>query len=97
MHCTCTECNGEGVVEIECSECLGAGAIDEPIEQSNLFPSINNYQEVFELQRDAKRVISQADQLKKLRPDRAESYDAQLKAMLFIIDAQATEAAKKKD
>jgi hypothetical protein len=56
---------------------------------------MHNYEELNELQKDASRVIRQAARLKELNPARAESYAAQLKATLFVINGQAETAANK--
>jgi hypothetical protein len=57
---------------------------------------MHNYEELIELQKDARRVIRQAERLKIMNPNRSDSYEAQLKATLFVIDGQADAAAKKK-
>lgn len=94
MKCECEECEGTG--EIECPECEGQGTFEGSIETIYLEKSVNNYEELSELQKDAKRVIRQAAQLKQMNPARAESYDAQLKATLAVINQEADEEAKRK-
>lgn len=93
MKCTCEECNGSGT--IPCPECDGKGDYSGSIERIQLERGMHNYDELVALQKDAKRVISQAERLKALNPQRADSYAAQLSATLFVINGQAEEAAKK--
>ena len=57
---------------------------------------MHNYEELKQLQRDASRVIRQAARLKELNPTRADSYQDQLKAALFVINGQAEAVASKK-
>jgi len=95
MDCECQECNGNGVIEIECRECGGTGTSRIDILNIKLLPARHGYKELVELQKDAKRVTSQADRLKKLNPDRATSYQQQLEATLLIIEMQAEKASKK--
>lgn len=90
MKCDCQECNGRG--EITCPECDGQGTHERAIEDATLEKTVKNYDELLVIQRDAKRVIRQAAQLKVMNPERAESYDAQLKATLFVINKQAEAA-----
>lgn len=92
MKCECRECRGSG--EIPCPECDGQGTYEGSIETITLEKTVKNYDELAEIQRDAKRVIRQAAQLKAMKPERAESYDAQLKTTLFVINGQAEAAAK---
>lgn len=93
MKCTCQECNGNG--EIPCPECDGQGTYEGSIETITLEKTVKNYDELSAIQRDAKRVIRQAAQLKAMKPERSESYDTQLKATLFVINGQAEAAAKR--
>jgi hypothetical protein len=93
MKCTCKECNGNG--EIPCPECDGQGTYEVSIETITLEKTVKNYDELSEIQKDAKRVIRQAAKLKELNPARGDSYDAQLKATLFVINGQAEAAAKR--
>lgn len=92
MKCECRECSGSG--EIPCLECDGQGTYECSIENITLEKTVKNYDELTEIQKDAKRVIRQAMQLKAMNPARAESYDAQLKATLFVINGQAEAASK---
>ena len=55
-----------------------------------------HFAELKELQEDAERVIRQATELSKLTPARSDSYAAQLKATLFVINAEADAVAKRK-
>ncbi len=92
MKCECELCRGNG--EITCPECNGCGTYYGNIEDFKLERSMHNYEELVELQKDAKRVIRQATRLKDIRPNRSKSYDAQLSATLFIINGEAERAAK---
>ena len=94
MKCQCEECRGRGT--IECPECNGRGEWDGSIENITLEKSMHNYDELLELQRDAKRVIRQAQRLTELNPQRGDSYSEQLKGCLFVINGQAEKAAKRK-
>lgn len=94
MRCDCKECGGTG--EVTCPECNGHGHVDGAIEDIRLERNLESYDELLELQKDAKRVIRQADVLKKLRPRHAASYEAQLDATLEVINAQARAVAERK-
>lgn len=94
MKCECKTCRGNG--EIPCPKCDGAGTYYGDIQSFKLERNMQNYEELIELQKDAKRVIRQAGRLIEMKPDREESYNAQLKATLFVINSQADRAAKKK-
>jgi RecJ-like exonuclease len=94
MKCQCEECQGRGT--ITCPECNGRGELDCSIEIIALKKSMHNYDELLELQRDAMRVIRQAQRLAELNPQRSESYYEQLKGCLFVINSQAEKAAKLK-
>ena len=93
MKCECRECRGSG--EIPCPECDGQGTYEGSIETITLEKTADNYDELVEIQRDARRVIRQTAQLKAMKPERAESYDAQLRATLFVINGQAEAVAKR--
>jgi DnaJ-class molecular chaperone len=93
MKIVCEECRGTGTVT--CPECDGQGTYEGGIEEITLVSNMHNYEELNELQKDASRVIRQAARLKELNPGRAESYAAQLKATLFVINGQAETAANK--
>lgn len=94
MKCTCETCKGEGT--IDCPDCDGAGAWNASIEHVTLTKSMSNFDELVALQADAKRVILQANRLTELNPARKESYAAQLKGCLSVINIQAHQAAKRK-
>ena len=92
MKCECEKCNGTG--KIECDECDGAGTTEFQIETLIIKKTHPKYAAVIEFQKDAKRAISQASQLKAVNPSRAQSYDEQLAATLFVINKQAEKAMK---
>ncbi len=93
MKCSCEECRGDGT--ITCPECDGQGTVEGSIEIISLRPNLKNFDDLMEVQRDAKRVIRQAERLKSLIPHRSDSYEAQLKATLFVINAEADAIAAK--
>jgi hypothetical protein len=94
FKCECESCGGTG--EITCPECDGGGTYYGDIETFRLERNMHNYDELLELQKDAKRVIRQSQRLIEMKPDRTASYQAQLKATLSIINSQAERAAKRK-
>jgi DnaJ-class molecular chaperone len=98
MKCECEECRGTG--RIECPECNGRGQwarpMDSGIEHLKLERSMHNYEELVELQKDAKRCMKQAAKLSELNPARKDSYAEQLRGCLFVINGQAEKAAKRK-
>jgi hypothetical protein len=57
---------------------------------------MHGYEELVELQKDAKRVISQAARLKEINPARAASYDSQLRGTLFVINGLAEKTQQRK-
>ena len=91
MKVDCQECHGSG--EIPCPECDGSGGVHGDIETVRLERNLKNYSELLECQKDAKRVRSQAERLKIIKPQRSRSYDAQLEATLRIINAEADRLA----
>ena len=93
MKCQCEKCRGRGT--IECPDCHGRGEWECSIERCTLEKSMPNYDELMELQRDANRVILQAQRLTELNPQRGDSYSEQLKGCLFVINGQAEKAAKR--
>ena len=94
MKTHCDYCGGSG--RVACDDCDGQGEREIDIVTMKIDRWSKNYDELIEIQKDAKRVIKQAERLKELRPSRSVSYDEQLRATLFVINAQAEEAAKKK-
>src|SRR5438477_12945317 len=95
MRCECSFCRGSG--EITCPECDGKGVYIGSIESLKLERSFKNYDELIEFQKDAKRVILQAERLKAMKPERAESYNEQLRGALIIINWQAESVQSKED
>lgn len=89
MKCTCKECHGSGA--IECPDCSGTGTYEHGIDSVKLDRESGNFGELSELQKDARRVIRQAEQLAKLKPERSERYKKQLSAVLRSINKQADE------
>ena len=94
MRIECEQCRGDG--EIPCPECNGSGGLHGDIESMRLNRSMKNYAELRECQKDAQRVIGQAERLKQLRPSRASSYDAQLTATLSVINREAERLTDRK-
>lgn len=92
MKCYCGNCHGSG--EVVCPECDGEGTYEGDIQDVKLERSMENYDDLIEFQKDANRVIKQARRLSEMKPERAESYAAQLRATLFVINAQADRVAK---
>jgi ABC-type Zn uptake system ZnuABC Zn-binding protein ZnuA len=88
MKTNCDCCNGSGTVV--CPECDGLGNYEEGIEDIMLDKKDPNYNELLELQLDARRVIAQAKILIEQKPSRKESYEAQLDATLKELNDQAT-------
>lgn len=94
MKCNCEECGGTGT--IECPECNGVGEWEGNIETIKLEKTMHNYAELKALKQDANRCKRQAERLTEMNPDRKDSYAAQLKGCLFVINGQAEKAAKRK-
>lgn len=94
MKCNCEECQGNGTVP--CPECDGQGTYEGSIEKITLVKTMENYDELAELQKDAKRVTRQAERLMEMNPARKESYTEQLKGCLSVINGQAEKATKRK-
>jgi hypothetical protein len=93
MNHKCETCDGTG----ECPECQGSGKIQGlPIEQMRLDKWEKHYEELKELQADAKRVIRQAEELTALKPDRADLYRGQLAVCLLKINRQAEKVVRGK-
>lgn len=87
MKCECEYCGGDGVVE--CDDCNGEGEFDYAIQVAPLNESHPKYDDLLQLQSDAKRVIEQCEELKKMRPDRIDSFNQQLIVTLKEINRQA--------
>lgn len=87
MKCTCSECDGSG--KVECPECDGEGVTEGSILHIHIPGSHAAFEEVNALKQDAIRVTRQAKILKELRPNRAPSYDQQLRSALAEIERQA--------
>ena len=81
---------------VNCTECDGRGTWIGSIETITLDRAMDKYDELLELQKDAKRVIRQASKLKELRPERSQSYDEQLRGCLFVINGQAEKVTSQK-
>lgn len=79
-----------------CLECGGNGSYIGNIESVNLKKFMRNYDELLDLQKDAKRVIKQAAQLCEMKPERGECYNEQLRVTLLVINRQAERAAERK-
>jgi len=92
MKCECKECYGTG--KVTCEECNGDGSIKVTIENLMLRKGMKNEDELRELKNDFHRVTRQAEALTKLQPERASSYQAQLKACLSVIEAEAEKLMK---
>ena len=94
MKCKCKECLGSGAVE--CPECDGSGELDGGIETAKVEKWMNGYEDLLDLQSDARRVINQAKRLTELKPHHREVYAQQLQSVLLVINRQAEEVAKRK-
>jgi len=92
MKCDCKTCDGTG--HIECDECNGDGSIKVTIETLVLRKGMKNEDELRELKNDFHRVTRQAEALTKMQPERASSYQAQLKACLSAIEAESEKLMK---
>ena len=87
MKCACGYCGGNGTVI--CDDCNGKGDAYYTIQDAPLNELHPKYDELFQLQLDAKRAIAQCEELKKMRPDRIDSFNQQLVATLKDINRQA--------
>lgn len=94
MKCYCDECGGTG--QINCPECEGQGEQEGDIADIKLERNMKHYDDLIECQKDARRVIKQAERLTQINPNRMKSYEAQLSATLFIINAEADKISKRK-
>ena len=92
MKCKCKNCQGSG--QVDCNQCDGTGVSEDSIEKAVLNKNMENYDELKELQADARRVIGQATELSKINPGRAGAYADQLKGCLFIINGQVERVMK---
>jgi hypothetical protein len=87
MKCTCESCQGNGV--ITCQDCGGRGYHLGTLNELEITPEMEHAAELAELEDDLLRVERDASTLEQLRPDRAESYRAQLAATRNCINQQA--------
>ena len=92
MICRCDTCKGAG--SVQCDDCNGLGEFESEIETAVLDKSSPDYEQLKELQGDARRVISQARRLTALKPERAAAYADQLACCLRGINAQAAKVEK---
>jgi hypothetical protein len=93
MNCYCENCEGSG--RVTCDECDGRGEWESSLSRAKIGRETAGYEDLIELQKDLDRVGKQATRLKLLRPNRAASYDAQLRAVTEEIERQADEVAKR--
>lgn len=93
MKCDCKRCDGSG--EIVCPDCGGDGGRDVPIQRVVLKTDNPNFYDLSELRKDAIRIMRQAEQLRKLNPERAQTYTEQELACLTEINRQANEVQRR--
>ena len=87
MKCQCETCEGKGV--LICDDCSGKGEVESLIQLAELDESHPRFDELFQLKQDARRAIRQCVELKKMRPDRIDSFNQQLIVTLNEINRQA--------
>lgn len=87
MNCTCKNCQGTG--EVPCFECHGDGYYEITIENATLDKDMPHYQELLDLQADARAARTATARLKELNFFAVESYEAQFKTTLASINRQA--------
>jgi DnaJ-class molecular chaperone len=87
MKCACKRCDGAGT--IECPVCEGSGTCESGIEVAKLRDSMDHFDELKELQEDARRVLKQCDRIKILNPKYAKQYESQRDELLVMINACA--------
>ena len=92
MKCVCGECDGSG--KVVCPECDGRGTWEANVATMTLLRGTVGYEELVEVQKDAQRVIRQAEELCALKPERKDRYQQQLAACLRSINEQAKKARK---
>ena len=83
MKTPCPECDGTG--HITCDNCNGFGEDECDIMHIKLTPDMPHYNQLIELRRDAVRLRHQADELKRLMPARANSYENQFEAAMKAV------------
>jgi RecJ-like exonuclease len=98
MKCECKRCKGDGVIEVTCDDCEGAGKITRCISQVDL-EAIGRLDSadlacMERLQADAARCQDQAIRLTQMNPACAESYAEQLRATLAKLNQEADEFMK---
>jgi hypothetical protein len=72
-----------------CPDCNGEGTKESSIERATLTKDMTHFAELVELQKYARRVRRQCEQLQKLNPARSGSYTEQLFVTLATIEGQA--------
>ena len=87
MKCDCQTCNGNG--RIVCPECDGAGNSEASIDNIKIPVNHRHRDELLLLRSDAIRINSQARELTKLNPSKADSYTQQAAAALAEVEKQA--------
>ncbi len=87
MICDCQRCQGSG--EITCPNCDGKGKAETSIEHLEVPKGHPQAIELLELKADCLRAIRQTAELCGLNPDRRDSYNLQLVAVLEELDKQA--------
>ena len=98
MNCDCKRCKGDGVIEITCEDCEGAGKVTRCITTVDLKTigrlDSTDLASMERLQADARRVQDQAQRLIDLNPPHAESYTRQLVDTLAKLNQEADEFMK---
>lgn len=98
MNCECKRCKGDGIIEVTCDDCEGAGKIAQCITLVDLKAigrlDSADLASMERLQADAKRVQDQAEQLTRMNPLCAESYASQLRVTLAKLNEEADEFMK---
>lgn len=73
----------------KCAKCDGTGRVSVSLDEIELDRRHTNYHRLYVLQRDAKRIVMQANELKRMRPDKEGTYQKQLEPLLGEINAEA--------
>jgi len=94
MMCECERCDGLG--QVECPKCGGDAEQYECISTTKLSPYHPDFEELNELQKDAKRCERDMRRLIDLKPARADSYKQQLRAVLNVLNEEADRIVKRK-